>query len=300
MEYFEISKGVVVFKNVLKDPQHTYELIKQSQVKKDSLFSDWVRWGSAGLKSILNPFDYSDTGSESEQFIQELRAIFSKCFTIYKDKYADIEYHKTLDIDPHYEMPNTSEEKLFSLKERLEYGGWGPAYFLVGDYSKSFHENGLMYGYHLDRTPFWGTPPYAYSLNVYPHDNYDGGGLAFIDMSTAEKKVTGSGAEYWLIDKPIEYKPESGDAILFPSMQYHATFQSYNGEKVFIRMHMQSPNPNSYLKDIEGMSKAEIEAKQNKSMQECMENYSHLANIIYGEKNMELATGKSVKFMIKE
>ena len=300
MEYFEISKGVVVFKNVLNNPQNTYELIKKSQIEKNSLFSDWVKWGSFGLKSILNPFDYKNLETNSGQFIEELRSIFSECFTIYKDKYINLEYHKTLDIDPYFYFPDTSKENLFSLTQRKIANDWGPAYFLVGDYADSFYENGLMYEYHLDRTPFWGTPPYAYSLNVYPNDNYSGGELSFIDMSNAEKKITTEGITYYLIDKPIQYKPKAGDAILFPSLQYHATFQTFNGQKIFIRMHMQSPNTNSYINEIKYMSKKEIQLKQENSFKKCMDNGLHLGNIVYEKKDIILSNDKSVKFIIKK
>ena len=297
MEYFEIAKGVIVFKNVLKNNKKTYQLIKQSQNEKINLFSDWVKWNSEGFKSILNPYLYQENITEEYEFVDELRHIYSKCFTIYKDKFADEKYFRPLGLNDE-DLPDMSVEKIFASRKLHSPNAWSSAFFLVGDYGKSYHNNGLLYGYHLDKTPFWGTPPYAYSLNVYPNDDYIGGEIAFISMDCDIKKITNNGIEYYEISEPLIYKPEAGDAILFPSLQYHATLQSYKGEKVFIRMHLQHPYSEKYLKEIENMSFDQIKEKQDESLKDCLNRHTNIANIFYNIESLEKATGDSKKFLV--
>lgn len=301
MKYFELTKNVLVFKNVLKDASKTYRIIKKSQQINNNVFPEWRIWNQhGGLKCVINPNTISDQDSDAVEFIKELRNITANCFKEYKP-YIDIEYLKQFDIDPYYTLPNFEENFLFTFEASATTGGWGISSFLIGDYLdiKTTSKDGLMYGYHLDRTPHWGTPPYAYSLNIYPNDNFEGGGIYFINMETAEKKISENGIEYYLIDEPICYEPEAGDAIVFPSCQFHATKETKNGQKTFIRIHLESPQPNSYIEEIKNMNENEILLKKEKAFKECLENYNHCANIYPNENLINMSIYQNTKFIVR-
>jgi hypothetical protein len=291
---FELTKGVLVFKNVLKDPQRTYEIIKKSQIEKHELFTDWVDWGISGYKSTLDTFEKRDLDNEPGEIIKELSDVYTKCLTYYKNNYLDMEYLKSLDVAPNYNIPTTQEELEVTITD-----GWGPADILLVDYANSYGEDGFINGYHIDRTPFWGSTPHAFTINVYPYDDFEGGGLAFIDMETAERKITDNGVEYYEIDKPVEYFPEAGDAMLFSSLHYHGVYGTKNGEKVFIRMYVESPMPNAYKKEIEFMTQDQINAKRDIARKECFASNSHQANIYNSVEEISNIQKLNKKFIVR-
>lgn len=292
LDSFELTKGVLVFKNVLKDPKKTYDIIKKSQTDKHELFTDWMDWGISGFKSTLDMHETRDLDNEPGEIIKELREIYAQCINYYKNNYLNIDYLKSLDIDPNYNIPATQEEAICA-------GGWGSADILLVDYADSYGEDGFINGYHIDRTPFWGSSPHAFTLNVYPYDDFEGGGLAFIDMETAERKFTDNGVEYYEIDKPVEYFPEAGDAMFFSSLHYHGVYGTKNGEKVFIRMYVESPMPNAYKKEVEFMTQDQIEAKRDISRKECFASYSHQANIYTSAEEISKLKTMNKKFIIR-
>ena len=289
---FELTNGVLVFKNVLKDPKKTYDTIKKSQTEKHELFTDWVDWGISGYKSTLDPYETRDLNNEPGELIKELGSIYTQCINYYKDNYLNMDYLKSLDIEPNYNIPATYEEA-------SQAGGWGSADILLVDYADSFGDDGFINGYHIDRTPFWGSSPHAFTLNVYPYDDFEGGGLAFIDMETAERKITDNGVEYYEIDKPIEYFPEAGDAMFFSSLHYHGVYGTKNGEKVFIRMYVESPMPNAYKKEIEFMTQDQINEKRDISRKECFASNSHQANIYNSVEEISNIQKLNKKFIIR-
>lgn len=289
---FELTKGVIVFKNVLKDPKRTYDIIKKSQKYKHELFTDWMDWGLSGSKTTLDTWETRSLDNEPGEIIKELSSIYTQCINYYKDNYLDMEYLKTLDVEPNYNIPATHEEVSVS-------HGWGPADILIVDYAGSHGDDGFINGYHIDRTPFWGSTPHAFTLNVYPYDDFEGGGLAFIDMETAERKFTDNGVEYYEIDKPVEYFPEAGDAMFFSSLHYHGVYGTKNGEKVFIRMYVESPMPNAYKKEVEFMTQDQINAKKDIARKECFASNSHQANIYNSVKEISNIQKLNKKFIVR-
>lgn len=293
-DHHEISEGVVVFKNVLKDPQHVWSVLKNSQKEKHELFTEWMDWGITGFKTTMDPYDKRDLNNEPGQIILELKSIFAKCFSTYKSKYVDKRYMDTLELGTKYDIPITEEERNLA-------GGWGSADILIIDYANSEGNDGYINGYHTDRTPFWGASTHAFTLNVYPNDNFDGGGLYFVNMYTQEKKITDNGIEYYEIDEPIYYEPKAGEALLFPSNQYHGVSQVYNGEKLFIRMFMESPMPDSWHEESKNMTEEEIDKKRNESRQQVFKEYSHQAGIWNSVDDIKNSgtENKSKRFLIR-
>jgi hypothetical protein len=291
-DYFELTKGVFVFKNVLKDPKHTYNVIKNSQQNKHELFTDWMDWGISGYKSTLDMYEKRNLDNEPGAVIKELRKVHEECFRTYKDKHLNMDYLRSLDIDPYYDIPLTEEE--MSGKN-----GWGSADILLVDYSDSFGDDGFINGYHVDRAPYWGSQPHAFTLNVYPYDKFDGGGLSFINEDTAVKKFTDNGIEYYEIDEPIHYEPEAGDAMLFSSLHYHGVYGTKNGEKLFIRMYMEAPWPNQYKEELKSMTQDQIQQKIADARKECFATYAHQGNVYNSIEEIKAVNNKSRKFIVR-
>lgn len=292
MEYFELIKGVFVFQNALKDPKKTYSIIKQSQIEPHELFTPWGEEEFPWDKSTMDLYDERSPESEQGQFLKEIREVFEKCFSIYKEKHVDMQYLTSLGIHPNYNIPITKEEALTA-------GGWGSADVLIIDYGNRVFENGYVNGYHIDRTPFWGASSHAFTLNIYPHDDFDGGGLYFVDMTTAEKKISSKGVEYYIVDKPTYYEPKAGEALLFPSAMPHGVNQVTNGEKLFIRLFMEAPRPNTYYKDIVGMTDEEIEKRSAESRAECIAKSRHQVHIHTDEQGVDNSGTESLKLIFR-
>ena len=292
-KYFELMDGVFVFQDVLKNPDHTYEIIKKSKIKTDELFTPWVESEFPWYKTTMDMDDKRDLSSEAGQMLLEIKSIFFKCFKTYKENHLDLDYIKSLEIEPFLNLPITEQE-------RSRAGGWGPADILIVDYANIKLDNGYINGYHIDRTPFWGASSHAFTLNIYPYDKFDGGGLYFIDMTTMEKKYTDKGIEYYLIDEPLYYEPKAGEAILFKSTHPHAVKEVTNGEKLFIRLFMEAPRPNQYTKDAEGMTQEEIDQKRLDSMNDCLKNNRQQCGIYPDLNAVNNTNDQSQKYVIRK
>lgn len=292
LDYFELTKGVFVFNNVLNDPENTYSIIKKSQLEKDELFTEWQESEFPWSKSTLDFFETKNLDTPSGNMIQEIRSIFNQCFSIYKNNHLDMEYLKSLDIDPYYTIPVNLEEQRVS-------GGWGSADILIVDYGDRKFNDGFVNGYHVDRTPFWGASSHGFTLNIYPYDKFDGGGLYFINTETMEKQLLDDGREYYLIDDPVYYEPKAGDAVLFKATHPHAVKEVTNGEKLFIRLFMEAPMPNSYKDEIKSMTLEEINLKTVESRAQCISERRHQVNIFDDIDSIKRDTGKGLKLIIR-
>lgn len=291
-DYFELTKGVFVFKNVLKDPKRTYDIIKSSQKNKHELFTDWMDWGISGYKSTLDMYEKRSLDNDPGEVIKELRKIHEECFRIYRDNHLDMKYLESLDISPYYDIPLTEAEMAGK-------NGWGSADILLVDYADSFGDDGFINGYHVDRAPYWGSQPHAFTLNVYPYDDFDGGGLSFINEDTAVQKFTDNGVEYYEIDEPIHYEPEAGDAMLFSSVHYHGVYGTKNGEKLFIRMYMEAPWPNKYKEELKTMTGDQIKSKIAEARKQCFIDYAHQGNVYNSVEEIDSVNNKSRKFLVR-
>ena len=292
LEYFELIKDVFVFKDVLKDPKHTYDIIKKSQIEPHELFTEWGESEFPWAKSTMDMDEQRDLNNEPGKMILEIKSIFNECFKIYKENHLDLQYLKSLEIEPKFNIPTSD-------KERGPSGGWGPADILIVDYGDRKLEGGYINGYHIDRTPYWGASPHAYTLNIYPNDNFDGGGLFFVDMESAEKKYTESGVEYYLINEPTYYEPKAGEALLFKATHPHGVNEVTNGEKLFIRLFMESPRSNQYFEDIKTMTQEEIDQKTIESRNDCIRNHRQQAGIYSDIQSIDSNKDESLKFMVR-
>ena len=211
MNKIEIYPKVIVYKNMLPRWKEYTELLKQSEDKsREGLFAEWQDW--YGFGKMMN---LSMNEPETEYQVEESTeyTLLQKDFLtdVTKAYYACTEdYVKTNNIS----LPN-----------------WVNNGISICKYWETHKTNKMAMHYHTDYRGFDSESPgkkFAITCTIYINDNYDGGGLSFLKEDSGEV---------------IDYKPEAGDIVVFPSGDpvtgdsnyFHGVDRVDNGEKYFIR-----------------------------------------------------------------
>ena len=294
MEHFELTKDVIVFKNVLKDPSAIFRTITESKTNKQDIFTDWVDWGSEGYKTTMDPYDTREHTGHAAEMLEEFKSIFWECLKIYKDNYINEDFIKSVDPDMSfaYHVDNKINKE------------WASADILIVDYANSpDDDNGFINGYHTDVTPWFPPSTHAFTINIYPNDDFDGGGISYIDLENATKDTfvdpaDGETKDFYWVDKPIDYFPEAGDAMLFKSGHYHGVYGVKNGQKVFVRMFFDSPLPQASREILSNMTEAEIKTKIQETRSKAFKEYSHQM-VVVNKKEDLVSTFRSIACVIK-
>lgn len=213
VEVIEIYPKVLVYRNVFKDPQKNYAILKESAENKDDrVFSKWSQWSVFG--EYLNPTANSISSSMT---IEEINALPEDT----EIKKNQKEFLKEL-LDGFYYVTNDyikrfSDEMNFDLNEvtKDENGNEVRRWQMYGPSICKYHKdpkdiangvaasNGMAMTYHSDfiREPIV-SPGYKFALtvNAYFNDDYEDGE---IDFSIGNELYS--------------YKPQAGDWLLFPS-----------------------------------------------------------------------------------
>lgn len=227
MEKIVLYPRVNVYQNAIPNHKEYIELLERSQNEKSShLFTDWEDWYGFGIMMNLgmtndhkydkkwdgSPLDLSNEYAIKQMnFLSDLDNIF---FSITKD-YID-QYSITL--------PN-----------------WHPSGFSICKYYETQKENHLAMHYHTDYVGANAEAPglkFAITCTMYLNDNYEGGGLSFLEEETGDV---------------IDYKPKAGDVVVFPSGDpitgashyFHGVDKISNGDKYLIRTFWQYEYPGS-------------------------------------------------------
>jgi hypothetical protein len=211
MNKLEIYPRVIVYKGMLPKWKEYTELLKKSENSEPKyLFNEWQDWYGFGTMMNL-PMNNPETpyAIDSEDGYALLQKDFLE--TITNAYYAcTSDYIKSNNI----KLPN-----------------WVNNGISICKYWVSPPSNTMAMHYHTDYRGFdWQSPgkKYAITCTIYINDDYDGGGLSFLKEDTGEV---------------IDYKPEAGDIVVFPSGDpitggshyFHGVDRVDNGEKYFIR-----------------------------------------------------------------
>ncbi len=211
MKKIEIYPKVIVYKNMLPRWKEYVELLKESEKRSpEHLFKEWQDWyGFGGMMNL------SMNRPETEYAIDS------------NDRYALLQKDFLTDVTNAYYQ--CTED--YVMTNEISLPNWVNNGISICKYWETQKDNTMAMHYHTDYRGFDYESPgkkYAITCTIYINDDYDGGGLSFLREDTGDV---------------IDYKPEAGDIVVFPSGDpvtggshyFHGVDRVDNGEKYFIR-----------------------------------------------------------------
>jgi hypothetical protein len=204
LDFKEIYPGVIVYSNMLSDPQKAYDVMMHSESNSNGkyFFKEWSPWAAFGT--------YTQRKDGQEYIDAEKGLEFDAEESLFKE--IAISYDKAIS---HYYKTTGIE-----IPEGARYSGqsWCK-YFNKIDVLK----NKMTMQYHTDYIISQRDMPgekFHTTCTFYINDNYNGGDLEF--------HVNGD---------VTNYKPKAGDIVIFPSTApyFHGVKTIPDGNKFFIR-----------------------------------------------------------------
>lgn len=199
-EYKIIYPKIHVYKNAIPNVDSLLNFIKTFEGDDDSTFTPWRKWSDFGVYRHVRFEEDRKENDLGNSFIKNIDDVF-------------------LLLTKHYME--------FNKIEKDENWIYQPPHFCKYFDYNNFpipHEDGqLAMVYHSDWQYEKRNRPglkFEITCNFYLNDDYAGGGLSFS-----------------INDDFIDYKPETGDVIIFPSKPpyFHGVMKNNNAEKYFIR-----------------------------------------------------------------
>jgi hypothetical protein len=251
LEVIEIYPHILVYKNMFKDISKSYKVLTDSLIESDDrLFSPWTQWSIFG--DYLNPIVPGFSMSEKYGNIKNIKTTTEtqenqKNFAIeMMEKFHLVteDYIKKYNID--VDLNDTSIDEDGNSVQTWRWTGG-----TVGRYHISTDSEPVGMRYHSDYIREQGSSPgykFVITCTIYFNDDYEGGEVDFA-----------------MGDKLVNYKPEAGDLLVFPSghpdyltedgMPYlHGVMPSYNNNKFLARMYWQKYQKGTdewYEKEVE-------------------------------------------------
>jgi hypothetical protein len=272
IESVELYPYIVVYKNLYKDIDKAYQLLKESTDNADdNFFSKWSRWSQFG--------EYLDPPTEGFKLDNSRYASVDKIVT--KNKKQEDQKQFLLEILENFHIVTEdyisryNVDVIYDNPKGAEYGKLGMDWRFSGpsickyDFGDKTEAKGMSYhsDYVRERQQ---EPGYKFAITAlsYFNDDYDGGEIDFV-----------------IGKKLLKYKPQAGDYLVFPSghpdfltedgiVYLHGVMPTQKTNKYFSRMYIEkyekgSPewfeNEEKYGKDVwEGMQE-EIRAEFRKN-----------------------------------
>lgn len=212
-----IYPRVVVYKNLLPQAKQYTDLLKFSRTQPANfIFKNWEDWYGFG--------DFMNIGMPDNPEQVDIPDIATLDIN---DKYAQqqIDFVKTISKI----FYDTTED--YKKEYNVELPNWVHAGISICKYDETPSNHRYAMHYHTDYRGADADSPgnkFAITCTIYLNDDYDGGGLKFLREDTGDI---------------IDYKPEAGDVVVFPSGDpitgashyFHGVDKITNGEKYFIR-----------------------------------------------------------------
>ena len=247
IDAIDLGSGVLLFKNVLKDPKKVYEFILDSKTNNDPFFGqkqwyDWKPWGNYAKAYPANNNEWKTSEAYGAELQRECIEIFFNVLKIYKEKYLNVAWFDERGYDK--DIPTSYEE----LELRTSNGNSNHtiADLVVFETNKNVVDDWQM-NIHQDTTFWWGEfPSHMFNFNIYVNDDYEGGEITFFDSKKDEKveykdSYSGKPAIAWVVDDYSTYKMQAGDGLIFPVDVYHGVLPIKNGgEKYYVRQFLSS------------------------------------------------------------
>lgn len=200
----EIYPNVLVYKNMLADPKKSYEIMVRSEADTSGQYylNKWTPWATFGTYSQAKWGDELNESPKDDVFNEE-KAFVEEINLAYNKAISHYKKHTGVDFPE-------------------------DAYFSGHSYCKYFDQideliNNMTMQYHVDyiisQRDMPG-PKFHTTCTFYINDNYGGGDL-----------------EFFIDGEIINYKPEAGDIVVFPSTDpyYHGVKKIFDGNKFFVR-----------------------------------------------------------------
>ena len=236
IESIEIYPYIVVYKNLYKDIDKVYKILKDSTDNADdNFFSKWTRWSQFGeyLDPPTKEFRLSDSKDaevgkidtltdkqeDQKQVLLEILENFHLATEDYVSKYnLDVNFDETtMGPEQVYKSWRFSGPSICKYDFGAETGAKGMSYH--SDYIRERQQE----------------PGYKFAITAlsYFNDDYDGGEIDFV-----------------IGKKLLKYKPEAGDYLVFPSghpdfltedgiVYLHGVMPTEKTNKYFSRMYLE-------------------------------------------------------------
>lgn len=219
MNKITLYPRVNVYQNAIPRHKEFMGLLKESETRNpEFLFKSWDDWyGFGKMMNLGMQEDGYNINSEDQYYIKQ------------KD------FLKTL-----HEIFHTITYDYIN-EYKISLPNWNKSGFSICKYWETNTENDLAMHYHTDYVGANADAPglkFAVTCTMYLNDDYDGGGLSFLQEETGDV---------------IDYKPKAGDVVVFPSGDpitgtshyFHAVDKISNGEKYLVRTFWQYDFPGS-------------------------------------------------------
>lgn len=286
MKHMLLAKDVILFKNVLKDPKATQDFIIRSKTNNDQWFGQWQDWRPWGQYSKAYPWadpSYEVCRNEGGVYLREFLDIFWDAIKIYKENYFNADYFIKVGEDPN--IPVT-------MQEARSHETYCCADVVILESENTDPKLERSMEYHQDRRPWFGGTPHLFNFNIYTNDDYEGGEIQFIDTENAEHStyLDADGVERncLLVEKPVTYKMEAGDALLFRTDVYHAVLP-VKGNKFYVRQFLTASFRQEFRDMQASMSEEEWDALLKQKEKEAFSNFINQCRV-YNSKE-EIGNG---------
>jgi hypothetical protein len=253
LQPIDLGNGILLFKNVLKDPKKVYKFILDSKNNmNDPYFNEkgwypWPPWGNY-IKNYPNlSSDYEKDNSYGAEIQKECINVFFEILKIYKESFFDNNYFEK------YNFPKNLPESIEELRKNRSEGNmdYNIADFVLFETNKNVEEDWQM-KIHQDVMFWWGGGRHLFNFNIYINDDYEGGEILFFKTDGVEKTKyidshSGKEGEALLVEDFFIYKMQAGDGLIFPTDLQHGVLPiKNNGEKYYIRQFITADHSDEY------------------------------------------------------
>jgi hypothetical protein len=204
LNYEEIYPGIIVYKNMLNDPEKAYETMMKSEQSSEGkyFFKKWEPWSSFGTYTQAKFGEELNFIEDDVMFTEEKR-LFDEIAISYDRAVSHYFKHTRIEIPSSAKYSGQSWCKYFNKIDTMK--------------------NNMTMQYHTDYVISEKDMPGAKfhtTCTFYINDNYNGGEL-----------------EFYIDGQVVTHKPKSGDIVIFPSTKpyFHGVKTIPDGNKFFIR-----------------------------------------------------------------
>lgn len=204
LQWEELYPGVIVYRNMLSNPQKAYEVMMASDTDADGkyFFRKWEPWAHFGTYTQCKSEPEQELAEKGQRFDDE-KALFDEIAISYDRALSHYFKHTGIEIPEGARYSGQSWCKYFNKIDVLE--------------------NKMTMQYHTDYIISQRDMPgekFHTTCTFYINDNYNGGDI-----------------EFFVNDDITNHKPKAGDIVIFPSGEpyFHGVKTIPDGNKFFIR-----------------------------------------------------------------